>query len=93
MNSALYKFVINHWLKPVAWVIFEHTRQINSGKGFLTSSASRKEICQPRLTAARSSKLLWKSVAEFQNPIAFFCRQCQNFFAKMSEFTGGMSRG
>ena len=24
MNSALRKFVINHWLKPVAWLVFGH---------------------------------------------------------------------
>jgi len=24
MNSALKNFVINHWLKPVAWAISEH---------------------------------------------------------------------
>jgi len=26
MNSALKKFVINHWLKPVAWLVLEHSR-------------------------------------------------------------------
>ena len=25
MNLALKKFVINHWLKPVAWLVLEHT--------------------------------------------------------------------
>jgi len=25
INSALKNFVINHWLKPVAWVVLKHT--------------------------------------------------------------------
>jgi len=48
MNSALKNFVINHWLKPVAWLVLEHSRGQTDENG---SKMGGRGSCRAKTTA------------------------------------------